>query len=82
MGMFGWLSRSCGDSTAEPSFGPPHDFKVRRLVLGRDESVADEKIDEDETAVGLEIARVQSLNRLGQRQQLGWISTGSMGAID
>jgi hypothetical protein len=48
----------------------PHELEIVWLVLRRDQRVAHEEVDEDETAVGLELAALKGRDCLGHREEL------------
>jgi hypothetical protein len=67
-------STSRWHSDPQPPRHPPPDLEEVWLRFGQDEAVSDEEVDEDEPAVGLELARVEGGQDFGDGEELAWVS--------
>lgn len=63
-------SKSLRNGQAQASVASGSNFKEVGLVLSRDDAVADQKVDNDQTAVGLEFTCMQTLEDIGYTHEL------------
>lgn len=70
--LFIYLCRNflCRNSDADTAAHVPFQLEVVWLVLRCDESVTDEKVDENEAAVGLELSCLKSFDHVWHAHEL------------